>query len=62
MNAERPVSRRIAVLIATAAVGIVFFTRTPGSESVRWVQILLLFAAGMCAGVALTLFRNARRG
>jgi hypothetical protein len=40
--------------------GLVFFSRTPGSESVRWVQILLLFAAGMCAGVALTLFRVAR--
>lgn len=56
------VRRRIAVLIVTAAVAVVFFTRTPGSESVRWVQILLLFAAGMCAGVALTLFRNAQRG
>ena len=52
------VRRRIAVLVATSAVGIVFFTRTPGAESVRWVQILLLFASGMCAGVALTLFRN----
>jgi hypothetical protein len=38
-----------------------FFTRTPGSESVRPVQILLLFAGGMCAGVALTLFRVAHR-
>ena len=58
---DRSVTRRIAVLIVTAGIGIIFFTRTPGSESVRWVQILLLFAAGMCAGVALTLFRTARR-
>jgi drug/metabolite transporter (DMT)-like permease len=59
---EREVRRRIAVLVVVSAIGIVFFTRTAGSESVRTVQILLLFAAGMCAGVALTLFRNARRG
>lgn len=56
------VRRRIASLVVVSAIGIVFFTRTPGSDSVRWVQILLLFAAGMCAGVALTLYRNARRG
>ena len=56
------VRRRIASLVVVSAIGLVFFTRTPGSESVRWVQILLLFAAGMCAGVALTLYRNAHRG
>ena len=58
---DRAVARRVAVLIVMGAVAVMFFTRTPGAESVRWVQILLLFAAGMCAGVALTLFRNARR-
>ncbi len=52
--------RRIAVLVVMAGIAIVFFTRTPGSEGVRWVQILLLFASGMCAGVALTLFRVSR--
>ena len=56
------VRRRIASLVVVSAIGLVFFTRTPGSESVRWVQILLLFASGACAGVALTLFRIARRG
>ncbi|HET9793452.1 MAG TPA: hypothetical protein VFS34_03235 [Thermoanaerobaculia bacterium] len=54
---ERDIRRRIAVLLVVSAVGFLFFTRTPGAESVRWVQILLLFAAGMCAGVALTLYR-----
>ena len=58
---DRSVARRIAVLVATAGIAIVFFTRTPGADSVRWVQILLLFAAGMCAGVALTLFRVSHR-
>jgi EamA domain-containing membrane protein RarD len=57
---NRDIRRRIAVLLVVSAMGLVFFSRTPGSESVRWVQILLLFAAGMCAGVALTLFRVAR--
>jgi hypothetical protein len=47
-------------LVVVSAVGLIMFTRTPGSESVRWVQILLLFASGMCAGVALTLFRLSR--
>ncbi|HKB69823.1 MAG TPA: hypothetical protein VKH46_03205 [Thermoanaerobaculia bacterium] len=59
---DRSIRRRIAVLVVVSAIGIVFFTRSPGSESVRWVQILLLFASGMCAGVALTLFRVARGG
>lgn len=57
---DRSIRRRVAVLVVVSAVGLVFFTRTPGSDSVRLVQILLLFASGMCAGVALTLFRVAR--
>jgi hypothetical protein len=32
---------------------LVFFWRAPGAETVRWVQILLLFVAGMCGGLAL---------
>jgi hypothetical protein len=40
--------------------GLFVFFRTPGAEAVRSVQILLLFAAGMCAGVTLALFRTAR--
>ncbi len=58
---NRDIRRRIASLVVVGAIGLVFFIRTPGSESVRWVQILLLFAAGMCAGVALTLYRLTRR-
>jgi len=58
---SREVGRRIAVLLVMSATALLFFTRTPGSDRVRWAQILLLFAAGMCAGTALTLFRNARR-
>jgi hypothetical protein len=61
MNEARSVRRRIAALVVMSAVALVMFTRTPGSESVRWVQILLLFACGMCAGTALALFRSSRR-
>jgi len=61
MSASRPVRRRIVALVAMSAVALIMFTRTPGAEGVAWVQILLLFAAGTCAGVALTLFRNSRR-
>jgi len=60
MSEARSVRRRIAALAAMSAVALVMFTRTPGSDSVRWVQILLLFASGMCAGTALALFRSAR--
>ena len=52
--------RRIAVLVAMSAVALVTFTRTPGSDSVRWDQILLLLASGACAGTALALYRSSR--
>ena len=61
MNGDRLVRRRILALVVMSAVALVMFTRTPGSDSVTWVQILLLFASGMCAGTALTLFRSSRR-
>jgi EamA domain-containing membrane protein RarD len=51
---------RIAVLLFTSIVALFIFSQSPGAEAVRTVQVLLLFAAGMCAGVALTLFRMAR--
>ena len=58
---DHSVKRRIAVLLAMAAIAFTFFERTPGSETVRAVQILLLFVSGVSAGVALTLFRISRR-
>lgn len=60
MNGTRSVRRRIVALVVMSAVALMTFTRTPGSDSVRWVQILLLFASGMCAGTALALFRSSR--
>ena len=57
---KRNVIVRIAVLLFTSVVALFIFSQSPGAEAVRTVQVLLLFAAGMCAGVALTLFRMAR--
>jgi hypothetical protein len=57
---KRSVTGRIALLLFMSVLAVSFFFRTPGAEDVRTVQMLLLFAAGMCAGVALTLFRVAR--
>jgi len=58
---ERPVRKRIAILLVMSMIAVASFFRSPGSEGVRWVQILLLFAGGMCAGVALALFRIQRQ-
>jgi hypothetical protein len=58
---ERPPRRRAASLIVICIIALTIFSRTPGADSVRWVQILLLFAAGMCAGVALATTQMIRR-
>jgi EamA domain-containing membrane protein RarD len=52
--------RRVVPLLVVCCIAILTFSRTPGADSVRWVQILLLFAAGMCAGVALASFPRNR--
>jgi hypothetical protein len=57
---QRTVAGRITVLLVMSGLAVLFFSRTLGAQNVRAVQALLLFAAGMCAGVALTLFRVSR--
>jgi hypothetical protein len=52
--------RRLVGPLLMCFMALFFFFRTPGAETIRWVQILLLFVAGMCAGVALTAFRLTR--
>ena len=44
---------RIGFFLGMCILMLVFFWRAPGAETVRWVQILLLFMAGMCGGLAL---------
>jgi hypothetical protein len=51
---EKSHRNRIGLSLGFCLIALVFFWRTPGAETVRWVQILLLFVAGVCAGVALT--------
>jgi hypothetical protein len=58
---ERSLKRRIAVLLVMSLIALASFFRSPGSEGVRWVQVLLLFTGGMCAGVALALYRIRRQ-
>lgn len=50
---ERNRRNRIVVPLLVCIIALGFFSGTPGADTVRWVQILLLFAAGVCAGVAL---------
>ena len=57
---QRNVAGRIAILLLMSMLALLFFGRTAGADSVRAVQVLLIFASGLCAGVALTLFRVAR--
>lgn len=59
---ERSRFRRIVLPLLLCAIALGAFSRTPGAETVRWVQILALLAAGLCAGVALANFFKIRRG
>ncbi len=58
---ERIGRRRTGVSLAICCLALVIFSRTPGADSVRWVQILLLMVAGMCVGLALAPFVRDRR-
>jgi hypothetical protein len=57
---DRRIAGRVTVLLLTSIIAFFYFSRTAGSESVRPLQVLLLFAAGLCVGVALTLYRVSR--
>jgi len=53
---EKSPRTQSVVLLVMSMIALATFFRTPGADAVRWVQILLLFAGGMCAGVALAGF------
>ncbi|MFL6234471.1 MAG: hypothetical protein ACJ76N_15165 [Thermoanaerobaculia bacterium] len=53
---DRNPRRLIVIPLVMSMFALFTFFRTPGADAVRWVQILLLFVAGMCAGVGLTGF------
>jgi hypothetical protein len=50
---ERSPGRHIGKFVGMCILALVLFSRTPGADTVRWVQILLLLVAGACAGAAL---------
>jgi hypothetical protein len=53
---------QVVVPLVISMISLATFSRTPGADAVRWVQILLLFAAGLCAGIALAgFFRRDRQ-
>jgi hypothetical protein len=58
---ERSRRKQIVVPLIICMLALLTFFRTPGADSVRWVQILLLFAAGACAGAALAAGLGRRR-
>lgn len=51
---DRSRSKRIVLPLVMCVLALGAFSRTPGAETIRWVQILLLLVAGICAGVVLT--------
>lgn len=50
--------RLFAASIVICLIAFIFAARTSGFENIRTVQILLLFAAGMNAGVALMILKT----
>ena len=58
---QKNIMRRIVVALAISALAFAAFSRTPGAENVRAVEILMLMASGMGLGVALALFRIGRQ-
>jgi hypothetical protein len=52
----------IVIPLVMSMITLTTFFRAPGADTVRWVQILLLFVAGILAGVALAgFFRRDRQ-
>ncbi|HSU83114.1 MAG TPA: hypothetical protein VLR69_11895 [Thermoanaerobaculia bacterium] len=59
---ERSARKQTVIPLVMSMFALFFFFRTPGADTVRWVQILLLFVAGILAGVALAgFFRRGRQ-
>ena len=57
---QKTIAGRVTLLLVMSILAFFYFSRSAGSENVRPVQVLLLFAAGLCVGVALTLYRVSR--
>jgi hypothetical protein len=57
---EKSPRRKSGAYLGMCTMMLVFFSRTPGADTVRWVQIVLLLVAGACAGAALVTLRDHR--
>jgi drug/metabolite transporter (DMT)-like permease len=49
---ERALKKKVVPLLVVCFAGLFLFSRTAGADSVRMMQILLLFTSGLCAGIA----------
>jgi hypothetical protein len=58
---EKPRLRRIVLSLSFCTLAIVLAARTSGFETIRTVQFLLIFAAGLNAGVALSILMPFRK-
>jgi hypothetical protein len=58
---EKPRLRKIVLSLSFCTLAIVLAARTSGFETIRAVQFLLIFAAGLNAGVALATLQPFRR-
>lgn len=59
---DRNPRKQSVVALVMSMIALTIFFRTPGADAVRWVQILLLFVAGILAGIALAgFFRRDRQ-
>jgi len=58
---DRKAISRIAYLLVLSVFAFILLSRTSGFDGIRPIQFLLMFASGMCVGVALSLFRFSRK-
>ncbi len=59
---DRNPRKQSVIPLVMSMIALATFFRTPGADAVRWVQILLLFVAGILAGIALAgFFRRDRQ-
>ena len=58
---DRTLKRPVIPLVLVCLISLFMVTQTAGYENIRAVQFLLIFAGGMCGGVALGYIRASRK-
>jgi len=59
---DRDSTRRAAAITVVALAGLITAARTEGFENIRVVQFLLIFFPGVLIGLAIGIWRAARKG